>query len=302
MHLFKRILFATDFSNEAAVAREEAVRLALRWGAELGLIHVQRSLSSSWYSFDRFYSQVNDQLREGARTQLKKEISAITALGGELETSAILEGEGAIYEQISDFAESWKADVIVSGTHGQDQAEVFAWGTTASNLVRISSTPVLSVRTDQEPGFQNILVPISFTPACREALSVGVALARQSDRCTLHILHACEPIGLSSVMVVSDASTSDYAQQVEEAAHQQMDTFLGDFDVSGVEEVKKVVVRAQPHVGILDYASNQEVELICMPTLGRRGLSGMLLGNTAERVLRGSRCSMLTLHYSGEGE
>ncbi|MEL6177427.1 MAG: universal stress protein [Myxococcota bacterium] len=296
--MFKRILFATDFSNEAAVAREEAVRLALRWEAALGLVHVQRSLKSTWYSFERFYDQINEQLREGAKTQLKREVNAIKALGLELESSVVLEGEEPTHEQISSFGKAWGADLLVIGTHGQDQAEVFAWGTTASNLVRVAHMPVLSVRTDQEPGFQNILVPVSFTPACAQALDMGIALARQSDRCVLHIVHAVEPIGLSSMRVVSEASRDEYILQIETAANEEIQKFVASVDFGDLDEVKTAIVRDQPHGGMLDYASKNNVDLICMSTLGRQGFTGMLLGNTAERILRGSRCSMLTLRIA----
>jgi universal stress protein A len=45
---------------------------------------------------------------------------------------------------------------------------------------------------------------------------------------------------------------------------------------------------------ILDYARNEDVDLIVMGTHGRTGMHRVLMGSVAEAVVRHARCSVLT--------
>src|SRR5690606_34769986 len=61
--------------------------------------------------------------------------------------------------------------------------------------------------------------------------------------------------------------------------------------------VKRAVVRdvaAAP--AILQYARDQEMDLVVMGTHGRRGLRRLFLGSVAEEVVRLSVCPVLTVH------
>ena len=47
---------------------------------------------------------------------------------------------------------------------------------------------------------------------------------------------------------------------------------------------------------IASYAADNDVDLVCMGTLGRKRIKGFLLGNTCERGLRATTCSLQTVH------
>ena len=46
---------------------------------------------------------------------------------------------------------------------------------------------------------------------------------------------------------------------------------------------------------IVDYADKNGIDLIVMGTIGRSGLSGLLIGSTAEKVIDQVNCSVLTI-------
>lgn len=50
---------------------------------------------------------------------------------------------------------------------------------------------------------------------------------------------------------------------------------------------------------ILRYAKEHEIDMIVLATHGRTGLSHMLIGSTAERVVRMASCPVLTVHPEG---
>jgi len=54
--------------------------------------------------------------------------------------------------------------------------------------------------------------------------------------------------------------------------------------------------------GIIDFATTHEADLIVLGTLGTSNLRSMLLGSTAERVLRETPCSVLAVPASQVAE
>ena len=53
-----------------------------------------------------------------------------------------------------------------------------------------------------------------------------------------------------------------------------------------------------PVEAIVDYASEKKIELIVIATHGRTGLSHVLLGSVAERIVREAPCPVLTIRDS----
>lgn len=66
--------------------------------------------------------------------------------------------------------------------------------------------------------------------------------------------------------------------------------------VNTVTEVRQ----GTPYSTIIDYADSRDVDLIIMPTHGRRGLKRLLLGSTTERVVRRADVPVLTLKPNRE--
>ena len=58
---------------------------------------------------------------------------------------------------------------------------------------------------------------------------------------------------------------------------------------------EKVVISGIPYEEIIKKADETQASLIVMGTHGRRGLDHMLFGSTAERVVRGAGCPVLTV-------
>ncbi len=56
------------------------------------------------------------------------------------------------------------------------------------------------------------------------------------------------------------------------------------------------VVTGDPATEIVRIAKEEKIDLIVMPTHGRAGLSHVLFGSVAEKVVRHAECPVLTLH------
>ena len=120
---------------------------------------------------------------------------------------------------------------------------------------------------------------------------------------------------MPQILVATDFSDSaeaafgvalDYARRLH-ARVRLMHVFSeGEFDVTRL--LADAAARAEPDVPvtvtgtggdpaeeILRYASRQPIDLIVVGTHGRSGVSRLLLGSVAERVLRGARCPVLVV-------
>ena len=64
--------------------------------------------------------------------------------------------------------------------------------------------------------------------------------------------------------------------------------------VSGVE-VREVLLEGHPSNEIIDFAENNNADLIVVGTLGKTGLDRFLMGSVAEKVVRGSKVPVLVV-------
>jgi nucleotide-binding universal stress UspA family protein len=90
-----------------------------------------------------------------------------------------------------------------------------------------------------------------------------------------------------------------YLEDLERQANEEISRLLADADTAKVE-VARLVVIGTPYRQIIDTAEAAQVELIVMATAGRTGLSRLVMGSVAERVVRTASCPVLTMRPKDE--
>lgn len=131
--------------------------------------------------------------------------------------------------------------------------------------------------------FQNILVPTDFGEASQHATDLALTMALRFDaKVTLLHVAALPPYYYS-------AYAEGLAFPVEEMETRAR-TMLQDAQAKVLKQYRKVetllVASEQPWQQILDSAKTVGADLIVMGTHGRRGLSRVVLGSVAEKVVR----------------
>jgi nucleotide-binding universal stress UspA family protein len=143
--------------------------------------------------------------------------------------------------------------------------------------------------------FTKILVAIDFSDTSKAALAYGRALAGQFGA-KLHVVHVVEDFAMKS-LVSSEGFARllpEVQRELEEAACKQLkDTLQHE---PGVAE-SCVITSNAPADAIVDYAKNVAIDLIVLGTHGRGGVSRLLLGSVAERVVRTAPCPVLTVRH-----
>ena len=80
------------------------------------------------------------------------------------------------------------------------------------------------------------------------------------------------------------------------AAEQALDALTSSVDLSRGQH-ESHIVKGQPYQVISGLASKSDIAV--MGTLSRSGIDGLLIGNTAERILRQVDCSVLAVKPEG---
>ena len=127
-----------------------------------------------------------------------------------------------------------------------------------------------------------------------EILHLAADLAEWENG-TLHIAHAWTPYRatvLSSRM--PEESLKKYIEDGRKHAGERMNDLLAGSERSGSPHDVHLL-SGDPERAIPDFALQHRIDLIVMGTVGRTGVSGFVTGNTAEKVLRQVRCSVLAL-------
>ncbi len=142
--------------------------------------------------------------------------------------------------------------------------------------------------------FRRILHATDFSSASRPALARAIALARQ-NRALLSIAHALPP----PTMIVGDGFVSPGTYEMidrsaRQYARKQLTARVGRARKAGVRATG-LLLDGAPHEQILRAARRARADLIVIGTHGRSGLSKVLLGSVAERVVRLAPSPVLTV-------
>ena len=141
----------------------------------------------------------------------------------------------------------------------------------------------------------NILVATDFSDCSEAALNYGRALARQFHA-RLHVLHVVDMAITGGFGIDGYVGPMlDMQSTIEESERAQLDALVTADDRESLGA--KAVIRAfeTPAQAIDEYARAEHIDLIVIGTHGRRGLSHLVMGSVAEKVVRSASCPVLTV-------
>ena len=141
---------------------------------------------------------------------------------------------------------------------------------------------------------RRVLVPIDFSEASGQAVEYAVALSKKFDA-DLDLVHAYEatnPIaGLAGIpLVVSDGELEHRIRRHLYDVARRHDLLLPKDNIHAV--------KGRAFEEVCRLAVNKNIDLIIIPTRGNTGLKHLVLGSTAERIVRHSSCPVLVIRPS----
>lgn len=286
--MFGKIIWTTDFSENAEASLPYAEEIASRFDADLVLVHVLLDIPLFYASFigdSSAYLSAMEKARGEASAELENLARGLRNRGVAARVTLL---EGSPYKEVTQFAETEGADLIVIGSRGLSGLERVIIGSTAEKIVRNAPCPVLTVHKHPELPLKikNILLltdlsdlsKVAFRPALELAGNLGARLT------LLHIMEPGVPLAREDEKALADALVG------------VMEGLLKNTGEEFRKEMEKVVLKAGGAAeGVARFCEENPVDLIVMATHGRTGLRKTLLGSVAEKILRNVEIPVLTV-------
>jgi nucleotide-binding universal stress UspA family protein len=290
----RTILVPIDFSKMSIQAIETAKKLAQRFQATIHLAHVHQFDYPAGFTAPMppvmpFSVVTYDQQAE---KRVARQLDALATRHGLSSARChVLTGAPA-FDEICRLARDVSADLIVMPTHGHTGFKHVFLGSTAERIVQHSPCPVFVSR-QRERRFDKILVPVDFSGCSLEGLKYAISFAERFAA-KIIMLHAVE---LGYAYTADGYAMYDLSELTEAArkhAERQMREFVR-LTRFGSVKFDTVIRTGSPVEEICVFAKDENVDLIITSTHGRTGLKHVLIGSTAERVVRHAPCAVLVV-------
>jgi nucleotide-binding universal stress UspA family protein len=307
------ILVPLDFSRPSFKALKYALPLAERFSSTLHLVHAFEYEYPMSILAAMPLAIPEAEIARRAKRRLQ-DVAKKNAIPLAPENCHVVEGRA--YHAICHLARELETDLIVTTTHGYTGLRHVFLGSTAERIVQHAPCGVLVVR-EHEREFvrategatksksairlKKILVPLDFSDCSMVGLEFAVRFAQVWD--AKLVMFNCVPLQTFAMYGEyggrDSTALTNYAQK---AAREQMNEVATSLKSKNIV-IEGVIELGAPAQAICDYARSNEVDLIVTATHGSTGLTHVLVGSTAEHIVRYAHCPVLVMpSYAREGK
>lgn len=313
MKNFDNILYVADMSVDQRAAIERAVSLAENNQARLTLIDVvPLDPSRGQRLANKFDSKKIQASIQNSR------LKALQSLLGDYQDSVHILMEvtfgRTFIEAIRTVLRNGHDLVIKPAESPKWTACLF--GSEDMHLLRKCPCPVWLTKPGEKSNYENIVAAIDFDASDSESVTQTInqnilELASSlslSDFAALHLVHAWDAPEAGFIELWADnpdiASSSLIEGEAErhssgmEILRQSLHEILGQETYEYLKP-RFHMPQGNPKIMIPELARQVQADLVVMGTVGRAGVSGLFIGNTAESILEQLDCSVLAIKPPG---
>ena len=314
MKRFKNILFVMDSELKGGDAFERAVSLAESNQARLTIVSIVDELpvQDNEKFQDISILEIQDSIISKHTMQLKNMLSSI-------ETKINISSKvltGVDFLVLVQEVLKQNIDLLIK-TADEEGIINRIFTSSDMHLLRKCPCPVWLIKASRKGHYKKIMAAVDFDPfnikAEDEALNQQIiemsGTLALSDFSELHIIHVWDAYGESSLRsglaYQPEAYVNAYVERIRVKHHNLLTKLSADFVAKGGKEVfdylkpKIHLVKGCAQDMIAETVKEQEIDLIIMGTVGRTGIPGFIMGNTAETILNRIDCSVLAIKPDG---
>ncbi len=294
MKHYKNMLVGVDFSDSSGIALKQALPLAKRANGKITAVYAaapdEVGEYEQWYQIKPSIAQEN--LCDG----LKGFVAHYVGTSDLVECKVII---GEPFDAIARYVEDHDMDLMVIGSRGND-ALARHTGHFATKCVRHSTIPVLLIRRQAKQHFRRVTACVDFSSASEDVIQTAARIALDEEA-ELHVIHAVTPPWLrpSHVMYTLEPSESkDFQKDYMDLLRDKLEVVVSDALVGmDLKPTLQVLEHVTPDIAITHCLADQHSDLVVVGRLGhiRNIISQCFIGTTAERLIRHSPCSVLTV-------
>jgi nucleotide-binding universal stress UspA family protein len=197
------------------------------------------------------------------------------------------------------YADEQDVDLIVMGTHGRRGLDRFFIGSVAEEVMRLATTPVLTVHSEGSRGadhVERILVPVDFSEHSKLSVTYARELAATYGA-RIDLLHVVEDVTLPTVYGLDPYPLG--APEVLGRIENGLMTMIEEAPGADVP-IEAHVRNGHPIRDIIAFAEERDTDLIVIATHGLSGVRRLLMGSVSERIVRAAPCPVFTVKSFGK--
>jgi nucleotide-binding universal stress UspA family protein len=301
MKQFRKILLVLDPEAQRQPALERAAELARLHGASLHVLTVLEDLPLELKIIlaAPHPGELRERLEHQQRTRVEAWLAPLREQGIDLHLD--IQWHQAAFLAIIREVLRHGHDLLIKTTEGATGAGAVLFHPTDRHLMRKCPCPVWMVKPEPHPAYKRILAAVDPFPDEPEnhtfnarILELAASIAAL-DRAELHVVHAHQEYDAITLEHLG-VDVGDTAERSLVLRRQGLDRLLANLSVA---ETRRHLLLGPPEEVIPKLASCEGIELIVMGTVARTGIPGLLIGNTAERILDGVECDVLAIKPEG---
>jgi nucleotide-binding universal stress UspA family protein len=297
--MYKIIMAPTDGSDAELPALDVAVKLALRFDAELRLVRVETPpVAVDPHSGPGVLEQTEETLVEARRDREKKLEARAAELRkhGASRVVSSLES-GRVEETLRDYATRSGVDLIVMSTHARGGLQRMNLGSVTDYLIRNADIPTLVVRpshsSTRDGLFGRVVVPLDGSALAEQIIPHVKALADGSSA-SVNLVRVLRPVTYSQKQIMQPGLPwwDDAVAEAETYLNRIVRLFSG----TGLSVTKEVAMGDDVAAAILEYCARTGADLLAIATHGIGGIKRLMFGSIADEITRRSPTSVLVVH------
>ena len=299
MKRFKNILFIADREDGLGLALERAVALSHSNQARLTVMDVTPDSGLADYIRRSYAIDLNAQLREQRLGALEALTRPYTDNNVSLYTTVVT---GTPFLEVVRAVQRNAHDLVMKVAQAPAGRASSLFGSTDMHLLRKCPCPVWIDRAGDSAPYRRLLAavdPFDDESGALQRLILDLATSlAEREQARLDVLHAWELPGESMLASgrwrIAHSQLARLLEDTEQRHRQGLDRLLLPYGL-GSAAPNVHLLKGRPAQVISDCARQQDSDLVVMGSLGRAGLPGLFIGNTAEDVLRDAQCAVLAV-------
>lgn len=303
MNQIRKILFFADGARGERAALGRAMNFARHCNAQLTVLDVVAEVGTDDPRLNRSIKQLQLALIQDRRVVLEKLVAETLPEHEPPDVDILIHAGDKDFIDVIRTVVDQDFDLLVKAADRTSAISATLFGNHDLRLMRQCPVPVWIMKPGGRRKVQTILAAVDATNESAEALALSRRIMEfattlaQMEGAELHALAAWnQPVHPHIRNRMDEEAYEALLEQYKTEVRKRFDKLLADFSHA---DVSRHLVRGKASRSITRYVEDYDIDLLIMGTLSRTGIPGLLIGNTAERVLNHVDCSVLTLKPEG---
>lgn len=270
----KNIIVPVDFSIQSENALKVAASLAKKHNSKIYALHMLELNEAYLSSAESFMPEQTVFLMKLAEKRFAEFLQK--PFLKDVAVKPVIK-HFKVFSEVNEVAEANNADIIIMGSHGTDGLMEIFVGSNTEKVVRNAEVPVLVIKHEIKD-----FAPKSMVFACD--------LKEENINAYQRAKYIAEQFGVELHIVYINTPGDNFLST--EDINTKIDKFSSAVGAKFIDV--KIYNDYTVELGVINYAELENIDLIGMPTHGRKGLAHFFMGSIGEDIANHSKIPVVT--------